>query len=205
MKKLLVVMSLATAIALALLGCGGGASSAASSAADTSAAETSAAEASAAETSEETGAQTGMANPWSDVASAEEAAAGAGFDSFSTPVGLETSLGVIEEEWATYRCMEGIAEVHAPVAAVELFVRKGVASAAESGDISGDYNTYANTWTENINGMEVTCFGNREGEATKSIWSAGDMCYCVLAYGAGGDTDFGLRSDDLNLIVSATQ
>jgi hypothetical protein len=101
--------------------------------------------------------------------------------------------------------MDGIAEVRIPVGAVEMTIRKGRASAAENGDISGDYNAYANEWTQNIKGLEVKCFGNREGEATKTIWTVDDTCYAILAYGAGGDDDFGLSPDDLNSLINGIQ
>jgi hypothetical protein len=56
-----------------------------------------------------------------------------------------------------------------------------------------------------INGITVMCFGNREGEATKTVWVSEGCSYAVLAYGAGGDEDFGLQADDLNIIVSGVK
>ena len=144
----------------------------------------------------------GMANPWQTADTLEAAAEGAGLDGFDLEV-PEISLGKLEPE--EYRYMDGIAEVNIPVGAVEMTIRKGLASAAEDGDISGDYNAYANEWTQNIKGLEVKCFGNREGEATKTIWSVDDTCYAILAYGAGGDDDFGLSADDLNSLINGIQ
>lgn len=144
----------------------------------------------------------GMANPWQTADTLEAAAEGAGLDGFDLEV-PEISLGKLEPE--EYRYMDGIAEVNIPVGAVEMTIRKGLASAAEDGDISGDYNVYANEWTQNIKGLEVKCFGNREGEATKTIWSVDDTCYAILAYGAGGDDDFGLSADDLNSLINGIQ
>ena len=149
------------------------------------------------------GGQAGMANPWSDVDSAEAAAEGAGIDGFTVPEGLEISLGPVTVE--QYRCMEGLAEARVPVAAVEMTIRKGTASAADvgEGDISGDYNEYQHNWTTTVGDVEVKCFGNREGEATKSVWASGDYLYSITAYGAGGDDDFGLSADDLSALVAA--
>lgn len=201
MKKLLAILCISSCLALALAGCaGGGAASSASSTAEESSVPASAA------SSEESSAATGMPNPWSDVASLEEAAAGAGLDSFVVPLDANLSGQSLQADWATYRCMDGLAEVQIPVGAVEMIIRKGLASAAvDPGDISGDYNEYANTWTQDIGGVEVTCFGNREGEATKSIWAVGDNLYSILAIGAGGDTDFGLAAEDLATLVSGIQ
>ena len=146
---------------------------------------------------------TGIANPWSDVGSAEEAAKGAGIDSFVIAEDLGLDLG--ENFERTYRCMEGIAEARLEFAASALTVRKGTAAVAENGDISGDYNKYANTWTQDVGGIKVTCAGNRKGEATKAIWSVGDMYYSMNAEGLGGDEDFGLIEERLTKLVNGVQ
>lgn len=148
------------------------------------------------------GGEVGIANPWTTVDSAQAAAEGAGLDGFDIAE-MEISLGpVVPEE---YRCMDGIAEANIPVGAVEMTIRKGLASASEDGDISGDYNSYNNEWTQNIKGLEVKCYGNREGESTKTIWMVDDTCYSITAYGAGGDDDFGLSPDDLNSLINGIQ
>jgi hypothetical protein len=149
------------------------------------------------------GENVGMANPWSDVSTLDEAAAGAGLDMFSIPEEAEISLGEVKLSQARY--MEGLAEAVVEYPAVEMTIRKGNASIATDGDISGDYNEYANTWTQNIKGLEVTCFGNREGDATKTIWQVDDTCYSITAYGLGGDTDYGLSADDLNSLINGIQ
>jgi len=146
---------------------------------------------------------TGLANPWSDVASAEEAAKGAGIDSFVIAEDPGIDLGKNFER--TYRCMDGIAEARLEYPASALTIRKGNSTYAEEGDISGDYTEYANTWTEDVNGIEVTCFGNREGDASKSIWTVDDMYFSIVAEGLGGDEDFGLNAERLAAMVSSIQ
>lgn len=86
-------------------------------------------------------------------------------------------------------------------------IRKGKADLADvgEGDISGDYTEYAKTWIQNIKGLEVTCYGNREGDATKTIWQSGDACYSIVVAGLGGDTDYGLSADDLNSLINGIQ
>jgi hypothetical protein len=96
--------------------------------------------------------------------------------------------------------MEGIAEVQLEFPASALTIRKG--NPVEDGDISGDYNEYAYTWTQDIDGITVTCWGNREGDATKAIWSSGDMCFSMFAEGLGGDQDFGLNAERMEALVS---
>lgn len=152
--------------------------------------------------------EVGMANPWSDVDTAEDAAKGAGIDTFSIEAG-EISLG--EMKVTQYRCMDGIAEAVIEFPAVEMTIRKGKADMATKennvadGDISGDYNEYKNHWTQNIKGLEVQCYGNREGDATKTIWSSGDYCWSICVQGLGGDEDYGLSADDLSTIINGLQ
>lgn len=148
---------------------------------------------------------TGMANPWSDADSAEAAAEGAGIDGFTVPDGeAEISLGEVKVD--QYRYMEGIAEADVEFPAVSMTIRKGSKSAEMAdGDISGDYNEYKYNWIQNIKGLEVQCFGNREGEATKTIWSVDDMDYSIVVLGLGGDTDYGLPADDLNSLINGIQ
>ena len=144
---------------------------------------------------------TGVGNPWSDVESAEEAAKGAGIDSFVIAEDPGLDLGQLFER--TYRCMDGIAEARLEYPASALTVRKG--TIAEEGDISGDYTEYANTWTQDVNGIEVTCFGNREGDAAKSIWTVDNMYFSIVAEGLGGDEDFGLNAERLTAMVNNIQ
>ena len=150
------------------------------------------------------GPETGMTNPWSVADSAEAAAEGAGIDGFTVPEDVEISLGKVSV--TEYRYMDGMAEAYVMFPAVDMTIRKGSPELeASEGDISGDYNEYANEWTEYIGGMEVKCFGNREGEATKTIWSDGTYDYSITAYGMGGDTDYGLSSDDLEALINGIQ
>ena len=143
---------------------------------------------------------------WTEAATAEEAAKGAGLDSLPDLNGTKTSMGVRGEMGAiTYRYMDGVAQVFCPVAAVEMSVIKGRIPCGVDGDISLDATPYKYEWTKEIDGQEVKCFGNREGEATKTIWSAGDYNYAFVAYGAGGDDDFGLREEDLVTMVQAVK
>ena len=219
MKKRIFLSMFLTAVMLAavLAGCSSG-GSAAKKEEPAAAAESTQEEAAPAETkAEDTAAETesteaestaaaaeentGLANPWSDVASAEEAAKGAGIDSFVIAEDPGLDLGELFER--TYRCMDGIAEARLEYPASALTVRKG--TIAEEGDISGDYTEYANTWTQDVNGIEVTCFGNREGDATKSIWTVDNMYFSIVAEGLGGDQDFGLNAERLTAMVSSIQ
>ena len=219
MKKRIFLSMFLTAVMLAavLAGCSSG-GSAAKKEEPAAAAESTQEEAAPAETkAEDTAAETesteaestaaaaeentGLANPWSDVESAEEAAKGAGIDSFVIAEDPGLDLGQLFER--TYRCMDGIAEARLEFPASALTVRKG--TIAEEGDSSGDYTESATTWTQDVNGIEVTCFGNREGDATKSIWTVDNMYFSIVAEGLGGDQDFGLNAERLTAMVSSIQ
>lgn len=153
----------------------------------------------------------GMPNPWHSAESAEEAARGAGLDSFEIPEGSSISLGEIKD--VKYRCMEGIADADFTIGAVRITIRKGFASAAvEEGDISGDYNEYKYSWTRTINGLEVNCFGNREGEAAKTIWTVDDYDFAILVREDSDEDDYdldendhGLGEEDLSVLINGMQ
>ncbi len=141
---------------------------------------------------------------WTQAATAEEACKGAGLDSLADLNGTQTTLGVLGEMGdIKYRYMDGVAQIFCPAAAVEMSVIKGRIPSGNDGDVSLDSTPYKYEWTQDVDGQEVKCFGNREGEATKTIWSAGDYNYAVVAYGAGGDDDFGLSAEDVATMVSA--
>ena len=156
------------------------------------------------ETAEAAGADGEQTN-WTEAATAEEAVQGAGIDAVADMNGTVISLGELGTMGdVTYKYMDGAVQVSCPAAAVEMFVIKAKASAV-NGDASFDAAEYAHEWTQDVDGQEVKCFGNREGEATKTIWTAGDYSYAVLAYGAGGDDDYGLSAEDVAIMVHAVK
>lgn len=144
--------------------------------------------------------ETEIANPWSAAGDPEEAAKGAGLDGFTIPEGSSISLGEVKASECSY--MADMAQVIVEFPAVQMTIRKANAVLAIDGDVSGDYNEYAYEWTQDIGGIEVRCFGNREGESTKTIWQSEDgCCYSISVLGLGGDTDYGLQADDLSTLV----
>ena len=144
----------------------------------------------------------GMANPWTEAGSAAAAAEGAGVGEFVLPEeGTETAIGPVNF-WA-FRSMAGLAEAEGGVGAAELTVRKGL-TAKIGEDVSGDYTEYAETWTADVDGQEVTCKGNVEDQAMDVLWSAGDYSYCIYVRGQGDDdATFGLGGDDVAALVAA--
>ena len=196
-KRLLVAMMCGVfACCLALAGCGGGGS-------DEPAPEEESGTAVEEPAAPEEEPMAGMPNPWSDVATAEEAAAGAGIDSFNVITeGQIQGMDMVSAP--VFRCMEGIAEVDYEFGASSICVRKGLASAAEvePGDISGVYGDYPEYWTIDVDGVTVNCLGNVAGQAIKVVWTNGDYAYSIYTQGLGGDEDFGLDSEAVMGIAS---
>lgn len=151
--------------------------------------------------SSESSSAAGMANPWSEAASAEEAAAGAGIDSFALPEGEIADMGKPLE--VTYRYMDGMAEAQYDFGASMVTVRTAKLAEGDSYDISGDYNSYTEEWTETISNMPIACAGNKKGESIKTYWGEEDVAHSIVAQGLGGDNDFGLTVDRLTVFVEA--
>lgn len=177
-------------------------SASASSAAASSQTASSQAASSEAASSEAASSQSaGIANPWSDAASAEEAAKGAGIDSFALPEGAIADMG--EPFAITYRYMDGMAEARYEFPASAVTVRTAKIADDDLFDISGDYNTYEYEWTETIANTPIACAGNREGESTKTYWGEGNVAHSLVAEGLGGDENFGLTVERLTVFVEA--
>ena len=178
------------------------ASATSTSAASTSASAASTSASSAAAPSESaSSAGQEIANPWKDAASAEEAAKGAGLDSFALPQGEVANMGAPYE--ITYRYMDGMAEARFDFGASQVTARTAKIGPEDSFDISGDYNTYAYEWTETIANSPIACAGNREGDSIKTYWGEDGIAHSLVAQGMGGDTDFGLNAERLTAFVEA--
>ena len=144
--------------------------------------------------------QTAIPNPWSDASSADEAAAGAGLESFSVTDDL--GLASTHVQPPTFRYMEGIAEADYDGGAFQMCVRK---SAELSGqDLSGDYNEYPFQWTMETDAVMVTCRGYEEGMASAFDWERGDATFSVVLTGLGGE-NMALDSVDVGAVVRNVQ
>lgn len=110
-------------------------------------------------------------NPWVECTSLEEAGKLAGF-SFTAPDALEgypeKYIAVIENE---------IAEViFSNEDDAEVCLRKGVGTE----DISGDYNDYAVTETQTVDGKTLTCKG--DGSLVYNVtWTDGTYAYSIMS------------------------
>ncbi|MBR5419711.1 MAG: hypothetical protein IK115_01035 [Lachnospiraceae bacterium] len=146
----------------------------------------------------------GMANPWTDVDSADAAAEGAGVGYFMVPANKE-SYNDHQVYISGFRYMEHLAEANGSIGSAELTIRKGLKQDSE--DVSGDYTEYAHSWSfENEDGFVINCFGNEEGKAMKTIWLSDNFSYSINVCGQGDESDtFGLSEDTLKLLIADTQ
>ena len=117
--------------------------------------------------------QTQLANPYVDCATLEDAAALAGFD-FSLPESLlenrpQRMIRAIEKQMieVVYKTQAG---------EPELLLRKGLGE----GDVSGDYNEYAQTSTLEVNGVQVTLKGDGQ-TVTVATWAKDGYAYALRA------------------------
>lgn len=138
---------------------------------------------------------------WTTADTPEQAAEGAGFEELLLPAdGTTLEVGPVSGWALRYEPAHVIAQGSA--GAVSLTVHKAVY--VGSGDIIGEDVTYAHEWTCDIDGLEVWCAGNVEGQATKTWWVDGNYMYGLLAQGQGSELEtFGLSAADVATLVSA--
>ena len=153
-------------------------------------------------------ASTALANPWTDVKTAAEAAEGAGVGTFDLPEnGTEIDGGRID--FTAFRYMDLLAEADGYAGAAELVVRKGVNRpdhevAYDTADVSGDYTAYAHEWDMEAAGWQVKCFGNEKGRTMKAIWQSDNFSYSLMVRGQGDIHDtYGLVADDIAALVGS--
>lgn len=139
---------------------------------------------------------------WDKQASKEDALAAIGMESFEIPEGAEIRLGAVTA--GEYRTHEGAVKVNVAYPAVDMFVYKA-AEDINGGDPTFEGNEYANEWTQDIDGIIVTCYGNNEGDATKTVWTRDGYSYAIIVHGLGGEIDFGLHAEDLAAVVPGIQ
>ena len=138
----------------------------------------------------------GMANPWSEAASAAEAAQGAGLDSFTIP---EVFSCFSDEPTAAFLYMDGMAEAILDAGDDHLLLRKGTGSV----DISGDYNMYPEERDINWKGLAIHCRGD-EGMVRTAWWSFGGNAFS-LSFNTDDTTLPGLTDDQVTSLVNQIQ
>ena len=201
MKKVIVGMvACALVAAFALAGCSSGSSQSASSASSSSDATSALSASDTPETSSEAAssasAQEGTVE-WTPAATADEAAQGAGFDNFG--VMDEIKLGDLTFANPTFSYAGGVAQAMYEQGAAAVFVRKaeGKHTAPLTDRDKVDFDV---KWVENLNGVDVTLYGDKEGAATVIDWNVDTQDYTVTYQGLGGE-EMTMTSDEAETIV----
>ena len=143
----------------------------------------------------------GIANPWSEVETPNEAAQSAGVEQLIVPEnGTETSSGRVD--FSSFHYMEGIAEANGYIGTADFVVRKGLKQEGEN--ISGDYTEYVYSWTQDVDGILVSCSGNEEGKTMNAIWDTDNYSYSMIVRGQGDISDtYGIDADAVSALVTA--
>ena len=196
MKKITVLaLAMAMALALALTGCGG--SSSASSSSASSEENPSASDVAESSSSESASSQTVADIAWNDVATADDAAKGAGFDKF----GVMDKITIDDVDYTdpTFSYAGGVAQALYEKGAIGIFVRK----ADGKHDVpltDRDTTEFAQKWAKSYENLDVTLYGPAKGAATVITWSDGTQDFGVTYQGLGGE-EVTLDSDDVDAIV----
>lgn len=128
-------------------------------------------------------------NPWTDCATADEAAQAAGFD-LAAPDAIS---GSSEKSYQVMHSDDGavISEItYTDGDERAAYVRK----APGADDISGDYNDYAETETVDVDGADVTMKG-ADGLVNLAVWTSGEYSYAL-------HVTAGLSQSDMAALIS---
>lgn len=184
MKK---ALPIAAALVLAIAGCG------------QQAAETQTEEPTAQEATEETAAEVAEEPQieWTEVATAEEAAKGAGIEKFD--VIDEFRIGDLEYKDPKFSYAGGVAQATYETPATMIYVRKGVGT--YSTPLSDrNLDEFASRWFKVIEGSNISCYGVAKGAVTVATWSDGNTSYGLTFQGLGGE-EMSMDADELAVLV----
>ncbi len=136
----------------------------------------------------------GMPNPWTDTAVPEEAMEIAGVQ-ITIPAEDKLPRNM---KLSVYRAASGIFEADYSNGTEELMLRASMED--EGYDLSGDYNTYSQEWTETFDGTEVSCLGDGE-KANVATFRIGDVAYALtMACGREGE---GLTGEEIGQVLAS--
>lgn len=146
-------------------------------------------------------------NPLVEVDTAQDAAKGAGFDGFSDGAASLARLGDTYQEYFITSPGHCSAEIVYEGPNVDVAVHKGLRDAYELPEeyddiFYDDGSEYAHTWTQEVGDVTLTCCGNREGAASKALWTKDGYDYVVYSFDLTfEDASYGLSEADLADLV----
>ncbi|MBR2836159.1 MAG: hypothetical protein IKE43_10710 [Coriobacteriales bacterium] len=132
--------------------------------------------------------------------SAQEAAEGAGFESFVAPGDFDLSLG--ESSSAHYFYQDGLASGIFFYDELVVFIDK-----ADLGSVDAitdtDDREFSLEWSQTISGFQIKCFGYDKESVCKATFTDGDYYYMIDAMASDDDLESGLSIADLTAIINA--
>ena len=183
MKKIAIAAA-AAALALALAGCAAPAASSSSAAPEASSSSASAS-------------SSAPTINWKTVKTADEAAKGAGIDSFGVMQEIKIDDATYKNPAFSYA--EGVANANYETGAIGVIVRK--ADGKHTAPLTDrDTAEFAETWTKSYEDLDVTLYGPAKGAATVVTWKDGTAEYGVTYQGLGGE-EVTMDSDDVAAVV----
>ena len=134
---------------------------------------------------------------WTDATDAAAAAKGAGFDRFGVIDSFK--LGDLEFKDPKFSYSGGVAQAVYETPATMFTIRKadGNHNVPVTDRVLGDFQA---SWTKEIEGIEVNCYGVAKGAATVATWKEGTREFGVTFQGLGGE-EMSMDSDELATIV----
>ena len=127
----------------------------------------------------------GGTNPWTEATTAEEAAQGAGLESFS--VAGKISAGGKTLSNPTYSFTSTVAQATYGKDSVRVLARKGTGSSGP--ELHGDYNNYPAIWSQDQDGITILCAGDEQGAAKLVEWSFGGYSFSATVEEASMSAD----------------
>lgn len=141
-----------------------------------------------------------VANPITEVGTAQEAAEGAGLDTFEVPDSVTVDGKTISSPKFMFIDTD-IAEALYEGDDGRVVIRKGHPLKGED-SIAGDYGTYEEHWILDADGREVTCNGHEEGKALLVEWKDADgVSFSIASYADDYDTDIPMTDANVTDIV----
>lgn len=191
MKRIAMLVAVVM-LALAMVGCASGTTSSAESSQGSSETASASSEADSAATTVIQG-----ENAWSNASDAEAAAKSAGV---TTGFTLPSPLPIGEYKWSDphFSSMDKVVEANIDGEVVAVCIRKGEGVAIK--DLSADKNDYKADWTQEVDGVKVTCHGYEKDIANFLEWEKDGCSYDVWCVGVKGE-NIGMNKDEVTAMV----
>ena len=148
--------------------------------------------------SEDLGTLEDWESPWTGAETAAQAAEAAGVGTFAALEDFDIGLNNAS---ALYFYQDGLVEGMYFNDTSFLTINKAVYEGAN--DISNDDREYTVEWTEDIDGIQVQCFGMEEGAINKALFTNGGYVCSIVTEGYEDAYSFVLDADGLASIVAA--